>query len=526
MDGSSESSGSNGVSSNGYQPTVSPNQTTPTPSSSGTGGVVLSVGSRTPQVTPTPTPQATPTPHITLTLQVTPTPHIVPTIQATLTPRVTLTPQVTPMQHIAPIVQMTPTPRVTLTPQVTPMQHIAPIVQMTPTPHVTLTPQIIQKPRIVPIVKVTPTPHITLTPQVTPTLVPPNSQTVVVPPTTVQRNVAYFTQSGVDNHNYTVKDIDASGAASKLTAINYAFAGISSDLKCQSVNPQADYHKHFTDTVSGEPDGWNAPLALAGNFNQLKELKAKYPNLKILISIGGWRLSGQFSNAADPQNIQSFVQSCIDMFIKGDMPGLAPGAAAGIFDGIDIDWQYPAFSRTDDQSKGGYTFDPNDTQNYTALLAEFRKQLGNKYLLTIAAPASQDKFSKIQLNEIGQYVNWINLMSFNYHGNSQTQTDRQMPIYCNPNDPSSAKTYCIDYSVTSYRKAGIPAAKINLGLLFSEDVSTNGAKNKKRLYQNQEIIDRVNYARSKGLGGVFCWPLDEDDSQGTLLKAMTGSNGT
>jgi chitinase len=214
------------------------------------------------------------------------------------------------------------------------------------------------------------------------------------------------------------------------------------------------------------------------------------------------------------------------MFIKGDMPGLAPAAASAIFDGIDIDWQYPAFSRTDDQSKGGYTFDPNDTQNYTALLAEFRKQLGNKYLLTIAAPASQDKFSKIQLNEIGQYVNWINLMSFNYHGNSQTQTDRQMPIYCNPNDPSSAKTYCIDYSVISYRKAGIPAAKINLGLLFSEDVSTNGAKNKKSLYQNQEIIDRVNYARSKGLGGVFCWPLDGDDSQGTLLKAMTGSNGT
>ena len=137
------------------------------------------------------------------------------------------------------------------------------------------------------------------------------------------------------------------------------------------------------------------------------------------------------------------------------------------------------------------------------------------------------------------------------------------------------KIYCINYSVTSYRQAGIPAAKINLGLPFYGHDSTNGAKNQKGPYQKdvqstpgqydggnnddkkqlknhgrpdhrgdtsegngnfnsstsqsldkaQEIIDKVNYAKSKGLGGVFCWSLD-DDPQGTLLKAMTGSSGT
>src|SRR5205807_3694219 len=162
--------------------------------------------------------------------------------------------------------------------------------------------------------------------------------------------------------------------------------------------------KHFTDTVSGQADSLHDLNALEGNFNQLKELKAKYKKVKILISIGGWRLSGQFSDAVKPANLKSFVQSCVDMFIKGNMPGLAPGAAAGIFDGIDIDWEYPAFQRTDTESKGGYTFSPDDTQNYTAMLAEFRKQLGSNHLLTIAAPAGEDKYSKIQLNRIGQYV--------------------------------------------------------------------------------------------------------------------------
>ena len=73
--------------------------------------------------------------------------------------------------------------------------------------------------------------------------------------------------------------------------------------------------------------------------------------------------------------------------------------------------------------KGGYKFSPDDTQNYTAMLAEFRKQLGNNRLLSIAAPAGQDKYSKIQLNKISQYLNWINLMTFDYHGGWETQTD-------------------------------------------------------------------------------------------------------
>src|SRR5258708_9969973 len=225
-------------------------------------------------------------------------------------------------------------------PQKTETAKTTPTRQATTTPQATPTPQTTPTPHATPTSHATPTPRVNQAPWATPTA--PTSQQVTVPIASAQRKVAYFTQWGVRVHNYTVKDVDTSGAASKLTAINYAFAGISSDLKCQSADPKADYQEPFTDTVSGQADS-NDPRLLAGNFNQLKELKTKYKNLKILISIGGWTLSGQFSNAAKPQNVQSFVKSCIDMFIKGNIPGLALGPQVGSLNVMDIDWKNPLF---------------------------------------------------------------------------------------------------------------------------------------------------------------------------------------
>ncbi|MEW2925285.1 glycosyl hydrolase family 18 protein, partial [Pseudomonas juntendi] len=92
----------------------------------------------------------------------------------------------------------------------------------------------------------------------------------------------------------------------------------------------------------GSADTWDQPLR--GNWNQLKQLKAKYPGMKVLISLGGWTWSRGFSSAARPENRQAFVASCIDAYIKGNLPVTdgagGAGAALGVFDGIDIDWEY------------------------------------------------------------------------------------------------------------------------------------------------------------------------------------------
>ena len=183
-----------------------------------------------------------------------------------------------------------------------------------------------------------------------------------------QHVVAYFTQWGIYS-GFFEKNLVTSGTASRLTTINYAFSNISSNLQCSQGDSWADYQRPFaaSESVNGQADTWGQTLA--GNFNQLRELKQLYPNLKIMISIGGWTWSSNFSAAAEPQNRAAFVQSCIDQYILGNLAQSAPGAAANVFDGFDIDWEYP------NNPGNGNAYGPQDTANFTGLLAEFRSQL-------------------------------------------------------------------------------------------------------------------------------------------------------
>ena len=202
--------------------------------------------------------------------------------------------------------------------------------------------------------------------------------------TGTKRVVGYFTQWGIYNPGYFVRTLDASGSAAKLTHLTYAFGNVRNN-RCEvgvlkAVDPAtgeggdayADYSRTFTaaESVDGVADVWGQPLR--GNWNQLKKLKKKYPGLKVLISLGGWNWSRGFASAARPENRAAFVASCIDAYIKGNLPAFdaagGVGAAAGVFDGFDIDWEYPAACGL---TCGG----SEDTDNFTALLAEFRRQL-------------------------------------------------------------------------------------------------------------------------------------------------------
>src|SRR5262249_20207947 len=150
------------------------------------------------------------------------------------------------------------------------------------------------------------------------------------------------TQWSIYGRNFVLRDLVSNGTAARLTHLNYAFGFLDAQGSCVSVDPWADYQRPFgaEQAVSGVAD---APgQALAGNLHQLKELKAQFPKLRIIMSIGGWTGSAFFSDAAlTPGSREASVRSCIDMWLKGNLPGAAPGAAAGIFDGIDIDWEWP-----------------------------------------------------------------------------------------------------------------------------------------------------------------------------------------
>jgi len=324
--------------------------------------------------------------------------------------------------------------------------------------------------------------------------------------------VAYYDQWSVYQNAFYLKSLDTEGIAKNLNYLIYDFENISptapytcfENTKATDPDPAgendpnagdgaedayADYGMSYSaaNSVSGTADVYNQ--AIEGNFNQLRELKAKYPNLKILLSIGGWTYSKYFSPmAATASSRQAFVSSCINMFIDGNLPSEngfgGTGSAAGIFDGFDVDWEYPA-------STGGHLGNitsPNDTADYTALLGEFRGELntagsanGKTYYLSAALPGGQDKINKIQTNQIAQYLTFGDVMSYDMYGawNATGPTDEQDPLFANPNSPETPatggnETYSIDNAMKAWTagdpaygiSGGFPASKLTVGVPF------------------------------------------------------------
>jgi len=391
-----------------------------------------------------------------------------------------------------------------------------------------------------------------------------------------KQNVAFFVEWGIYGRNYTVKNVVTSGQINDLTTLDYAFSNIGANDQCAIADSWADYQKQFTadQTVNGQADDTSG-LTMVGNFNQLKELKALYPHLKVMISIGGWTESTNFSSSAEPQNDANFVSSCINLFIKGNLPGLPAGAGAGLFDGIDIDWEYP------DNIGAGNPFGPQDIPNYTNMLRQFRSQLDalgdqthTHYLLTTDTPSGQDKYDLLQLHKASEPVDWFNLLTYDMHGsfNANGPTDFAAPLYAAPNDPSAppANSYSVDHAVRDYLRAGVPARKIVIGIplygqgwtnvpnanngLFQSSTSmqpapatfANGTEDYKVLknltgytgyhspvtkgfyifngttfwsYDDPTVIaTKTAYINRLGLGGAMEWSLDSDD--GTLENAI------
>jgi chitinase len=268
---------------------------------------------------------------------------------------------------------------------------------------------------------------------------------------------------------------------SKLTHINYAFADICwngihgnpdptgpnpqtwtcQDEKGNNINPPngtivigdvfADATKSFTGDVYNQP--------LKGNFNQLNKLKLQYPHLKTLISVGGWSWSNRFSDvAADPVTRTTFAKSAVDFIKKYG------------FDGVDLDWEYPVGG-----GLAGNSVRPDDKHNYTLLIQATRAELdaagqadGKHYLLTIAAGAGSSFVNNTEPAAIAQSVDWIDLMTYDYHGGYEPFSDHNAPLYYDPKDTVSDDPVNknVDGTVSLYLNAGVAANKMVLGVPF------------------------------------------------------------
>lgn len=304
---------------------------------------------------------------------------------------------------------------------------------------------------------------------------------------------AYFADWDVYGRGYVVKNIPAD----QINVIQYAFGVPSFDpatgaVGCNVLDPWADYQQVYwtgDNTVDGVADDPNNPdQHLFGNFNQLTKLKAAHPGLKVEISLGGWTKSTWFADlAATPQRRAAFVSACVDTFIKGNLPGNSwppsaggDGAAAGLFDGIDLDWEYPT-----QLAGGNVDFGPADRHNATLLAAEFRRQLdaygrttGKHYLLTAALPAASSGSNYYELGPISRYLDWDNVMTFDFNVPGGTVAAPDTLFTRDPRDPHAGDwTWNTVGTVGNYLLNGVPANKIVVGVPFYGNQYINVSSN-------------------------------------------------
>lgn len=327
--------------------------------------------------------------------------------------------------------------------------------------------------------------------------------------------------------DWSVQDIDAK----KLTHINYAFATIEEGKVVPKVLNQK-----------------------LGKIHLLKEIKAKNPHLKTLISIGGWGADG-FSDAALTDESRTLFADTAVEFMK----------EYG-FDGVDIDWEYPC------SSAAGIVSRPEDKQNFTLLLKKTREKLDEEgkrdnkhYLLTIAAGAGQYFIDGTEMDLAQHYLDFINLMTYDF----ATGVDKVTGHHTNLYESRICPGHSSEKAVNLFMAQGIPASKLILGVAFYgrawsgvdsknnglgqpgtpgvKNISTSYANISANLvnkngftrywdgdakapylyngdifitYDDEESVGyKVDYIKKTGLGGAMFWEYSSDKT-GALLGVL------
>lgn len=285
----------------------------------------------------------------------------------------------------------------------------------------------------------------------------PVSTEVKVVPGSNYNLISYYTSWSVGARNFKPTDIDVS----QLTHINYAFSDLcwkgygTGAAACQNedIPLQKDY-VFDGEMIIGDPE------VDFDNFNSFATIKQQNPHLKVLVSVGGWTWSKNFSNmAATEVTRRAFANSVVD-FLR-----------AYRLDGIDIDWEYPVEGGVLTNSRS-----PLDKENFTLLVKTVREALdaagsvdGKYYLQTIASGQGDNFTVNADFVNSAQYLDFINIMTYDYSGSTDTLGHHNAPLYFDKNHPKFA-TYAPRNNVRGgalgHLKGGVPNHKLVLGVPF------------------------------------------------------------
>jgi chitinase len=300
----------------------------------------------------------------------------------------------------------------------------------------------------------------------------------------------YFEEWSIYYAGYNIANLQQNGVADKLSHLIYAFADVTTTPTpaCAIADTWADYQSPYLPSVSGT--AYAGPLY--GNFAAIQQLKQLHPNLKVLMSIGGASATNTAAFVAAASTAAGRAQlaaSCIDLFVNGN---IATGITApGLFDGFNIDWEFPTSS---------------DTKNFTALLAEFRQQLDalsktthKCYTMSFDGPAGSQNYVNIDLRNAAKQVDFITIDGYNYAGSWDTQTNDASPLFDDKQDPDFGQDLDINDTVNAYLKAGVPPYKYTMGVPLYGAGWTGVPNVNHGLYQNSTGPSPVPLANGTAL---------------------------
>ena len=221
--------------------------------------------------------------------------------------------------------------------------------------------------------------------------------------------------------------------AEKLTTINFAFGRIDA---------------HGDVALKNSED--------AAFLAQLVALKARNPSLKILLSVGGWGLDGFSDAALSDASRARFADSTARLIAQQHL------------DGVDIDWEYPTLAGP------GIVHRPEDKRDFTLLLQALRtrfdalareqhRSANDPYLIT-AALADREFVAGIELDRVGRVLDWINLMTYDFHGSLTATTGHHSALARSATSAPDERS--VEAAVKQFVDAGVPRAKLVVGVPF------------------------------------------------------------
>jgi chitinase len=280
-----------------------------------------------------------------------------------------------------------------------------------------------------------------------------------------------------------------------------------------------------------------------------------YPNIKIIWSFGGWTWSGGFTQAA--ANPTAFANSCYNLVHDSRWDGL--------FDGIDIDWEYP--------NACGLSCDASGPAAYNNVISALRTKFGTSAVITSAISADGSTGGKLDVADYASGISKLNLvfpMTYDYFGAFAPTgpTAPHSPLTSYTGIPTAG--FYSDAAIQKLKSKGVPASKILLGIGFygrgwtgvtqsAPGGSATGAApgtyeagiedykvlktscpptgtvggtsysfcgNNWWSYDTPATIGtKMTYAKNQGLGGAFFWEFSGDTSNGELITAIKNGLG-